>query len=272
MSKKNLIYVIIALVLIIVSYTVIRINNDSNTNNTFNNSQQADNINSIGILDTEKDIIKFVVSPEYDQLKFPEASLQLRIPTGLVDFTEEEINRYNSSDVNSEYYLWRACRTIFKETNMDFMLLISFDEYENLCATERFVASITESEYQDYGDDFCGNLESADLFPFQQYYGCSNLENPPAGFKGFEFFEYIPDYIFEDVGLIIKETYLENLNDNTKKMILGYYPNEEKRLNIKPSEFTNYVENIKNGKYEIFNSTNENMNIFNEIVSSLLTI
>lgn len=220
----------------------------------------------------DKDIFNFQTGSENDKLIFPEAQLSLEVPNGLLTFIEEEVDRYNDADINNEYYLWRACRLISKKTSKDFILWVSFDEYDKLCGTERTAASVSESEYQNYGDDFCSNLESADRFPFQQYYGCEESTNVPSGFVGYSYYEFIQDYGIEDSGYIIKEVYLENKTEEERKIIVGYIPNNESILNIKPSEFTDYVELIQNGEYEIFNSTNENMQIFDEIVSSLTAI
>ena len=228
--------------------------------------------NKINTSVDDNDVIKFQAGLINDQLIFPEAGLKLQLPNDLVEFSDEEIIAYNKTtidDVYSEYNINRACKIVYKETNKSFSFWISFDEYDHLCGTERFGASITESEFQDYGDDFCSNLESADRFPFTQYLGCQVLDNVPEGFTGYSYYEFIQDYGVVDSGIIVKEIFLVSDNDPNKKIIIGYVPNEEYSIRISPDEFTDYVLRINNGEFDIFNPTNENMSIFNGILDSL---
>ncbi|MBU0597834.1 hypothetical protein KKF61_02445 [Patescibacteria group bacterium] len=262
LSKKSalIILVIIIGILIVGGFYLINPSKVSNQNIENSNNKVTNLVNKT--VESDRDY-EYSVSGSVGKLSFPYSDFSIQVPISFFTLSDQEIDQY--SIVDGEYYLWNACRIFYKDSGKGAALWVSYAEQNELCGTERSLSLLSESVFQSVGSYFCSVAEKSAQYI---YAGCEIINNPPQGFTGYSFYEYVPDYGVENSGTIVREVFLYDNNSGENKIILGYIPINNS-MSIKQNEFDEYVSDIKAGKLGQFNKDNDNIKIFESIISSI---
>ncbi len=227
------------------------------------NSNQLTNIQTNTNIQ-KSDVISFQQGNPNSKLLFSQVGLGVAIPNFYYQVTEDEISQYNNAQ--GEYIQQNACRGLSINAEDSFKLWFSFDEFTDLCGTERFFSSVSEPQYDFSDEEFCEQLS---LIPSLEYNGCGAFADPPKGFTGYSYFQFIPDYGGDGTGTIVREVYLRGISDKRKEIIVGYLPSESEILWIKEYEFEDYINRIDDGEFSGFLYSSQAVKTFESVVRSL---
>ncbi|MFA6098617.1 MAG: hypothetical protein WCV50_02490 [Patescibacteria group bacterium] len=206
---------------------------------------------------------RYSLNGQTGTLSFPYSLLKIEIPVDFIKFTQADIDSLNDKSVHS---VDLSCRVSYFQTQTGVGLWVSYGMQDVLCGTERFLSFLGQEPFQSNSGDFCSLLVNLPSF---KYAACKPFMQVPDGYEGFSFYEFIYDYGIENSGTIVREVFIRNKDDNSKKAIFGYVPTDNNVINVKESEFDYFVRQIESGKFQIFNEEAESVKQFENIISSL---
>lgn len=255
--KRNIIIISTAITILIFGVIYVMVVDEKNV--PISTNQPVTNT-----AETVSDVIRFEPNSTYGTLLFPQVGISIELPTSYFQMTEAQVAAYNSGE--GEYQIDNACRVVDVPAGSTFGLWISYDTQTSFCATERIFSLLKEPQFQGDISQFCGGLVAITNY---KYGGCGILENPPNGFRGFSYYQFVPDYGVEGSGQIVQEVYLQSISNPAKQIIFGYVPAENYSVQIQPDEFEAYVSKINAGQIEGFQADTHDAQMFNSIVRSL---
>lgn len=204
-----------------------------------------------------REALTYIKGPSESTLILPGEGVSLTVPNAFYTVTQDDIDKYKP---NVQSY-WYDCGLFYKDAINNTGFYISFTPL-GPCASEKMYSVVNDQIFYGNMSNLCDRLQKQ-----QMYAGCGVIENPPAGYKEVQFYEYIPAYGYNGVGTIVKTYYLERIDG--MRILFSLIPDVINQNDIKEVELPTIFDSILGGSSQVWHNVQGQVEIMNSIVQSI---
>lgn len=211
--------------------------------------------------------VSYSVAGTTGTLTLPHAGATVQLPTGTWPLTASDIAQFNDQEQS-----WHDCGTLLKESPGGSGIWISYGKF-GACVTENSFPMVENTLFATEINATCDRLQNSKFYigADVEFAGCQTMTDPPPGFAGVTFYEFVPDYIDMIRGTIIRVHYLASTTHQNIRFIFVFTPQTSAGTTASTtrSVFGYAVSKIMSGTDAQFSPSNTDYNTFEYAVRSL---